>query len=398
MIDIAKCEKELLKARARLLIDHPFFGSLVLRLSLIQADDLFPTMATDGRHIYWNSSFVSKFSNVELQCILAHEILHCVYMHFARSGKDRLPFVWNVAGDYVINADLIDCGFSLPKNAIQPNPKWKDWSTEEVYRELQKSVKTIKVSLFGSDLDPGGMGGVIPAPGLDKDGQDGKKMSTNELATDWRVAVREAAMAAHQKAGKLPGSVELMIKRLLASRVDWRDILRRFIDDSQTRDWSWTRPNRRFAGSGLILPGAITDGIHHIIACMDTSGSIVSWQDALTSFASELDAIMGDGNIDKLSVIYIDAAVQKVEHFERGDEIILKPKGGGGTMFHEAFQLISKEYIDSSAIIFFSDLETASWGTDPGIPVLWVMYGSSADYERLRDSPPFGLETIHCNS
>ena len=41
-------EGEMLKARAQLLMDQPFFGVLALRLKLMQDDDNCDTAATDG--------------------------------------------------------------------------------------------------------------------------------------------------------------------------------------------------------------------------------------------------------------------------------------------------------------------------------------------------------------
>ena len=44
-------------ARSRLLLDHPFFGVLALRLQMQAREDL-TTLATDGRHIFYNPQFV----------------------------------------------------------------------------------------------------------------------------------------------------------------------------------------------------------------------------------------------------------------------------------------------------------------------------------------------------
>ena len=40
-------------ARSRLLLDHPFFGVLSLRLQLIP-DETAPTLAVDGKSIFYN--------------------------------------------------------------------------------------------------------------------------------------------------------------------------------------------------------------------------------------------------------------------------------------------------------------------------------------------------------
>ena len=41
-------ESNMLKARAQLLMDQPFFGAITLRLKLVQDDENWDTAATDG--------------------------------------------------------------------------------------------------------------------------------------------------------------------------------------------------------------------------------------------------------------------------------------------------------------------------------------------------------------
>ena len=48
------------KARTRLILDEPFFATLLLKLHLIE-DTSIPTAATDGRHLYYNSIFLFYF-------------------------------------------------------------------------------------------------------------------------------------------------------------------------------------------------------------------------------------------------------------------------------------------------------------------------------------------------
>ena len=59
------------KARTALLLDHPFFGTLLFRLGA-QARDSIATMATDGVSLYFNPKFVEGLSSAELIGTLAH--------------------------------------------------------------------------------------------------------------------------------------------------------------------------------------------------------------------------------------------------------------------------------------------------------------------------------------
>src|SRR5690349_5197181 len=99
---------KLTKARSALILDHPFFGSLALRLKLIERSDMsvhgrpMKTMAVDGKHIYYHPEFVERLSLNHVKFVVAHEVMHCVWSHMTRL-QGRNPSKWNKAGDYVIN-------------------------------------------------------------------------------------------------------------------------------------------------------------------------------------------------------------------------------------------------------------------------------------------------------
>ena len=53
------------KARMALLLDHPFFGTLLFRLGA-RARSSIATMATDGVSLYFNPEFVESLNSAEL--------------------------------------------------------------------------------------------------------------------------------------------------------------------------------------------------------------------------------------------------------------------------------------------------------------------------------------------
>jgi predicted metal-dependent peptidase len=63
------------KARTTLLLDHPFFGTLLFRLGARSSTSI-ATMATDGVSLYFNPEFVETLSSAELIGTLAHETMH----------------------------------------------------------------------------------------------------------------------------------------------------------------------------------------------------------------------------------------------------------------------------------------------------------------------------------
>lgn len=66
-----------------------------------------PTAATDGKRYYWNPKFVLKQSMIGLRIICGHEAWHAIYMHPQRRGS-RLPKLWNIAVDYIVNGTVMD--------------------------------------------------------------------------------------------------------------------------------------------------------------------------------------------------------------------------------------------------------------------------------------------------
>ena len=93
------------KARSRLLLDNPFFGTLALKL-IPKEDPRFPTGYTNGKVLGYNPKWFEKLSNQQQVGFIAHEIMHIVYMHMTRR-EQRHAKKWNVAGDYVINNNLV---------------------------------------------------------------------------------------------------------------------------------------------------------------------------------------------------------------------------------------------------------------------------------------------------
>ena len=62
------------KARTSLILDHPFFGSLLFRLKGRECRTI-PTMATDGVSLFYNPDFVETLNSATLAGTLAHEVM-----------------------------------------------------------------------------------------------------------------------------------------------------------------------------------------------------------------------------------------------------------------------------------------------------------------------------------
>jgi predicted metal-dependent peptidase len=123
------------KARTALLLDHPFFGSLLFRLGG-RASNSIQTMATDGVSLFYNPAFVDTLNVAELAGVLAHEVMHPALQHHTRRG-DRDRKRWNMACDYAINPLLLDAGLTLPKDVLIER-RFRGMSAERTYNLIEE--------------------------------------------------------------------------------------------------------------------------------------------------------------------------------------------------------------------------------------------------------------------
>ncbi len=125
--------KRLTRARSILLMDQPFFGTLALKMPLVE-DASAGTMMTNGRRIRYNPAFVESLTDKELQAVLAHEVMHVADGHIWRR-ENRDPAMWNEAGDYAINQLLVQSGFQLPKDCLLDSSL--TGSAESIFKALK---------------------------------------------------------------------------------------------------------------------------------------------------------------------------------------------------------------------------------------------------------------------
>jgi predicted metal-dependent peptidase len=197
-------ELRIQKARTALLLDHPFFGSLLFRLKGRECRSI-ATMATDGVSLYYNPEFVDSLNPATLCGVLAHEVMHPGLHHHVRRSR-RHPKRWNEACDYAINPLLLDAGLSLPDGVLVDN-RFRGMSAEQIYNLLEAEAGqrsgnedeksnsegdgTRNGSSTQNDSDAtsapvteGGIGQVLDAPSADEE-----TPSVEEQTREWSIAV-----------------------------------------------------------------------------------------------------------------------------------------------------------------------------------------------------------------
>jgi predicted metal-dependent peptidase len=357
----AEAAQAVTRARATLILDQPFFGTLALRLIPVERWDL-PTAATDGVHLFYNPAFMLALSAACRQTVLAHEVLHCVLDHIGRCGN-RVYEKWAHAIDYAANLLLKDAKFVEPPCGWLCNEAYRGMSAEHIYTLLPDPPSGWGAAGPG---EPGGPLDDVLAPGIGPGAATAPDPAA--LSREWTVATLSAAAAA-QGYGNLPASLQRLVESKVAPQIDWQTSLRRFLTERINDDYSWARPNRHMMVYNVYLPSLYRESFGHMVIAVDVSGSIDA--PTLAAFSAEIDAFCAAIRPRKLTVIYCDAAVAGIDVFEAGDPVVLAPRGGGGTAFEPVFDAVAELDEPPAALAYLTDLYGPTNFPAPPYPVLW---------------------------
>lgn len=434
-------KQKMTECKTAMLLHTPFFASLLLDMMKIKVGkfpELFgplgvpPTMATDGKTIFVDEDFIQSLKLSEAVFVMCHEVGHAMWLHMPRGknyldvgfdGKEFIPMLWNVAGDFVINDMLIESQIGrMPKMGLHDKRFPYTMLIDDVYRKLydeapkcpscggsgkkQEGQGQQQQQQQGGQGDgeegnsqhqhgkgSGGNGRGQPCPdckGTGRQGGQGNTLDVHILDTakeseaEWKRAVKSAADAAKAQ-GKLPAALGRFVEDLLAPKVPWAEKLRHSLTKVAGRDTTnWRRPHRRrLVTQGVVMPTYNGFGSGHIVFVVDTSGSM--GDNELRQALGECDSILTDCNPSRVTLIGCDAAVDSIYELQMGDTLAGNPpelKGGGGTSFKPPFEYLEQEGIVPATLVYFTDLY-GDFPSEPEYPVIWC---ASAD----RVQVPFG--------
>lgn len=359
-----KAETKVERAKVQLLLNQPFFGSLLLNLKFTFTKEV-PTAAVSIRELQINTDFIDMLGPDETIFLLAHEAMHLMLKHTFRM-KNREHLSWNVATDIVINYLLIQekigkfpkCGIHMPTIYEECNGL-----EERIYEHLVKNRH-----LCSEQMDE-----IVEAEGTVSELEEAKQLMETMVA--------QAAQTARAM-GKLSKSMERFVNSILVKKVKYEDVIRQYIIKQQTSERTFSRLNRRFINQGLYLPTQTGESLGHIVTGIDCSGSV--GEKELNLYLGHMQRLKEDFDPEKMSIIYFDHNVTKVDIFDRETDISIKGlPGGGGTDYIPVFDYIETEGIDVSLCIMVTDLMCDSFGDAPNYPVLWLT-------DNQAESVPFG--------
>ena len=429
------------KARTVLVLEHPFFGSLALRLRF-REDKNCADMWTDGKSLGFNPVYAATLPETKLIAAQAHEIMHLAFGHHLRR-KNREEKMWNRACDLAINHILLEAGFDLPEGFAH-DPSYAGMSADDIYEVLAalqesdskgeadkdsaradgQSQENAGAMSFDGGRELGGksvaqsQGGKKENPGQDGDDHasagseaarkqkqsspaqgEGKTSFTGEVRDHPRLqgvenehalklAEQEADVALSQAVqrarhmGSLPAGFTRLLKKERRPELDWRELLRRFLEQCADNDYSWSTPNRRYLYQQIYLPARREARLPHMVLAVDCSGSVD--EAVLSMFCTELFSVL-DAYDTTLTVLFHDTRIQGEMTFNRMSmPRDITPVGGGGTDYRPICAHIEEQQLRPTCLVWFTDLECNRFPEEPDYPVLWVCS------EARPEIPPFG--------
>ena len=355
------------------------------------SDDI-PTACTNGRDELYGRAFVDSLTDAELRFLILHECYHKMYRHLTtwKHLHDKNHGIANQACDYNINGKLVDenkdDGFAtMPRDA---DGKYMGLFDEK-FREGDGWMDTAKIFGILDDGNDDGEGGnesggddsqgtsCAQGQGFDEHDWEGANELSDEekkeLEKDIDIGIRQGNMTA----GKLGSNGNRNLDELMQPQVDWREVLREFVQTTCTgSDYStWKRPNRRYIGADIYMPSGITERIDELVLAIDTSGSISDTAVAL--FLSEVQSICTTVKPDKVRVLYWGHEVvgDEVYGVNELDTLVksTKVRGGGGTDVECVTAYMDEHKISPQAAVILTDgYLYGGWGKWV-CPTLWCV-------------------------
>ncbi len=364
---------DLNKHTARLLMNEPFFAALSRRINK-SSSKVVPTAGVkvdkeSGQfQMLYNPDFFEKLTDAERTDVLKHEFYHLVFEHVTgRMPEEGMSKLWNIATDLAINSHLPN----LPEGCCMPGvapfedlPAGK--SGEWYFAALRKKQEENEDGEEGEGESGEGEGNQGDGSGQSGDGQGSgigdmdsfddhsgwgevdqamKDMAKERLKDAVKKAAEEASKANNW--GSVSASVRRDIMERIATKVDWRKVLRYFIKTSQRASKTSTvrRINKRFP---YIHAGKRVRRQAKIAISIDQSGSVDDGM--LNAFFNELNKLAA---LAEFTVIPFDSVVgeDKVYTWKKGKTQKWERVMYGGTCFDAPTKYVNERAFDGHIVL-----------------------------------------------
>ncbi len=363
------------------------------------------TAYTDGINKVYCREYIAEYkSEAKLRGLVLHENLHVGLKQIPRHRDlNHDSKLLNYAMDFVVNDIIHNTGgvvgvnkeplVLLPDGALY-NSMFHDWSVRKVYDYLKKRKQELDEE--GDEKGKGSGGNKTSSGGEPQDGEtdidealrgmdkemDGHKFGDviemdaeqlKKLEGEIDKALRQGGMLA----GRMGATVPRVIGELLEPKVDWREVLREFVQSAMRGkdEYTWRKMSKPYLANDMYIPSMHSETMGELVVAIDTSGSIGNEQ--ISEFASELASICEVCSPEKVRVLWWDTKVHGEQVFVGNYQDIasmLKPLGGGGTHVGCVSDYMIKSSVNAEVLVIFTDGYVESdikW--DVTAPTMWFV-------------------------
>jgi len=416
---MSNIEQKISQAKAKLLVDYPYFGTLASKLELVVNDDI-EAFKSNGVKLEYNSDFLEGLELSEMEFLFANGAMHSSLAHEQRKNN-RSGWLWQMATDYAINDMLVENGLQRPDGALY-RKRFKGLYAEEIYAELKEMnldslTESSEVSeLNGLEESSSNEESSSQTKETDEVQQEVNSNTSNESSQGSEVSEREevnsesssestqsselngleksslepkssqelseeilkeqllaeeaiSLLELEFKKGEAPQTVERFFTISGAGKIDWRDELRVALDRFHKDDYTLMPPNKKFLHVGIYLPSCISQRFKLVVA-VDSSGSVD--ENLLNEFLRELNFLMNTIANYQIDILVCDERIHSHKTFYSGDILEAEVKGGGATDFRPVFEFIESELQDTKLLLYFSDLDGVFPNENPSYHVKWI--------------------------
>ncbi|HHH51487.1 MAG TPA: hypothetical protein ENK76_03870, partial [Campylobacterales bacterium] len=253
MLFIMIHQQKLTQAKTKLMLENPYFGTLVSSLSFEQNSNIASISHQNDKFIY-NEEYLEVLTIDEIATHLANSAMHQALFHTTR-GEGKINSVWKLASDYAINDLLIENGFVLPPLANYSS-RFERLYAEEIY--------TILVGELDLNEDE--------EPKEEKEKQTEQFQEEIFSDEDYELLLEQLTNKL-EKQGDLPKGIERFVKTKRKAQISWRDKLYRYVNSHAKSDYRMFPPSKKHLYRGIALPSIYGEELKIVVA-IDTSASI----------------------------------------------------------------------------------------------------------------------------
>lgn len=410
---LQQLRRKLIASRGRLMQEHSFFALMLMHVKFVAIPDM-KQMSNNGICIFFSPDYLLSLGASELDYLLCHQMLHIlcgdIWRPLSSAGDE-----YHYRCDEDVEEELRLYGFNKKVcghyRCIAPL-RWGD-----------KDRRMIDTDRYWGDVDNVGQSGTVVLDTAEKDAQPTalpvKKLmkqvsdethrggqtacdaeaespfqrelsmpDAEQLKMQWFLRMSVMAEICGQQSADEQGSLALLLQRLLGKagepRVDWRKMLRQFIEE-KTHDYAFCPPDKRYSDGEFFLPDFNDEAFQprDILFWVDTSGSMD--EDTLAAVYAELTAALTQfqGKLQGKLGFFDALATEPLPFSSVSDLVSIMPVGGGGTDFYAPFDYV-KEHCRTelpACMVVLTDgkAEFPPQSYAMGIPVLWVFTEKKAE-------------------